>query len=75
MRSLELCIMFVAGIQFFYISETDIAKTDSKLKKRFDTARQIKGTRRFHCFRPINSTTVDAFETSTSTSSQISETV
>ena len=67
--------MFVAGIQFFYVSESDIAKTDTRLKKRFNTARQIKGTRRFHCFRPVNSTTVDAFETSASTSSQMFETV
>ena len=63
--------MFVASIQFFYVSESDIAKTDSKLKKRLDAARQIKGTRRFHYFRPINSTTVDAFETSTSLSSHM----
>ena len=67
--------MFVAGIRFFYVSESDIAKTVSKLKKRFDAARQIKGTRKFHCFRPVNSTTVDAFETSASTSSQTFETV
>lgn len=41
-------------ITYAFFSETDYKKMDRKIKSRYTKVKQISGTQSFHCFKPID---------------------
>lgn len=62
---------FVSIIKFMYISKSDVAEETAFLTSRFANAVTVKGTKRFHKFTPVSSTTALAHELSVDQGKQV----
>jgi hypothetical protein len=56
----------IENIIFLYISADAISENGEQLQLRFDNARTLPGTQSFHKFKPCDSTTIEAYELSSS---------
>lgn len=46
------------------MSDSEVKAHRRKLKSRFDTAKTVTGTRKYHCYIPINENSLDVKRTS-----------
>lgn len=45
-------------ITYAFFSEADYTKMDRKIKNRYTKVKQIAGTQSYHCFKPIDKSTL-----------------
>jgi len=58
------CVSTFQNIHFFFVSDDEITIAREHLQQRFSAAITIKGTQRFHRFKPISSTKIEVYDLS-----------
>ena len=56
----KFCKNEITGITSIYLSKSDVDVVREKMKKRYENARTIPGTRSYHHFQPISTTKIGA---------------
>ena len=61
----DYCMTSIKGINFAFISNEELAEVRKEMKSRLDVAKTVPGTRSFHQFQPLSSSTIGAKYVST----------